>query len=153
MTVTLPLPFRASRQLGRGNTPLVDPGVALDVVGLEVPDELERAWRRRIKSVAEHLGWPTPRCASVRVAGVVTLSFTTPPGLWRTAREANEWALCASLNERDPCHWSALRESLRASLEHAQHSDPDRRCAFAEIAERPALARLQRLAHGEQGTG
>jgi hypothetical protein len=152
LTVTLPLPFRASRQLGRGNALLGDPCVALEVVRLEVGDDLHRAWQLRIETVARLLSWPTPRCASVRSEQVVTLSFTMPPAQWRTAREANEWAICASLVERDPCHWSALRESLRATLAQATHADPDRRCACAEIAERPALARLQRLALGDDHT-
>jgi len=152
MTVKLPLPFRASRRLGLGNALLGDPCVALDVVGLEVEGDLQWAWRHRVETVAELLGWPAPRCASACSNDAVTLSFTMPPSQWRTAREANEWALCASLVERDPCHWSALRESLRAALEQATHSDPDRRCACAEIAELPALARLQRLARVDERT-
>jgi hypothetical protein len=58
--------------------------------------------------------------------------------------EANEWALCAAVVERDPFHWSGLRDSFR-------------QCACAvttagvalpppEIDDTAALARFARLA-------
>ncbi len=62
--------------------------------------------------------------------------FTAPPNQLRTACEANEWALCAALVERDPGHWSSLQESLRA----AAHAEPRRGEIPTEIDEAPALA-------------
>ena len=149
MTVTLTLPFRSSRGLVRGNPLLGDPCVALDVVGLEVGDALRQAWSRRVESVADRLGWPAPRAVAIPNGVAVTLTFTVPPDQWRTAREANEWALCASVVERDPSHWSGLRDALRAAIA----SDPGRRCAAAEIDETAALTRLVRLAEAEAEAG
>lgn len=133
MTITLPLPFRSSRWLGQDNALLAEPCVALDVVGIDLEEALHLAWRRRIEQAAQRLGWPVPRFATNREGRVVTLAFSVPTRQLQTAREANEWALCAALIERDPSHWGSLRESLRA----------------AEIEEGPALERLVRLGAAE----
>lgn len=111
MTVKLPLPYRRSRGLAPGNDLLGAPGVALDVVGLDVCAELEAGWRRRIEDVARAIGWPSPAFASRAESQGHTLAFTAPPDQLRTARTANEWALCAALVELDPCHWGSLREA------------------------------------------
>lgn len=110
MTVKLPLPYRRSRGLAPGNDLLGTPGVALDVVGLDVCAELEAGWRRRIENVARAIGWPSPAFASRAESHGHTLAFTAPSDQLRTARAANEWALCAALVELDPCHWGSLRE-------------------------------------------
>lgn len=149
MTVTLPLPFRASRGLASGNALLGLPGVALDVVGIDVEDEIYEGWRRRVERVARHLGWPEPRFEACATVNGRTLCFTAPPNQLQTAREANEWALCAAVVERDPFHWSSLRDSLRAAVVAAADADPERPCIAAEIDEPSALARLARLAHAE----
>ena len=133
MTITLPLPFRASRWLGQGNALLAEPCVALDVVGIDLEEALHQAWRRRIEHAAQRLGWPMPRFTTHREGRVVTLAFSAPTRQLQTACEANEWALCAALIERDPSHWSSLRESLRS----------------AEIEEGAALERLVRLGAAE----
>lgn len=147
MTVTLPLPFRNSRGLARGNPLLGDPCVALDVVGLELESGLYAAWRQRVEHVARELGWPVPVFVALAAEpSASTLCFTIPLDQTRTAREANEWALCASVIDRDPCHWGSLRESLRAA---AAADAPDRPCVAAEIDERKALERLHRLAAAE----
>ena len=46
MTVTLPLPFRASRSLEPGNALLGEAGVTLEVVGLDFEDDIRAAWRQ-----------------------------------------------------------------------------------------------------------
>ena len=112
MTVTLPLPFENSRELARGNPLLDEPCVALDVVGLELEARLYQGWRRRVEHVARTLDWPVPGFPKLADPPAPLLCFTAPPDQLRTAREANEWALCASVIERDPCHWGALRESF-----------------------------------------
>ena len=71
--------------------------------------------------------------------------FTAPANQLRTACEANEWALCAALVERDPGHWSSLQESLRAAM----LAEPCRGEIPTEIDEAPALARLAQLATAE----
>lgn len=149
MTVTLPLPFRSSRGLAQGNVLLGVPGVALDVVGLEVGAELYAGWLRRVERVASALGWPAPAFARRDAGAHHTLSFSAPADQLQTAREANEWALCASLVERDPCHWSALRDSLRAVVAAAADADPDHSRVAAEIDERKAIDRLVHLGIAE----
>jgi hypothetical protein len=149
LTITLPLPFRSSRQLERGNGVLVETGVALDVVGIDLEEGLHLGWQGRVEHAARLLRWPAPRCAASRAGGLVTLMFTAPANQLRTARETNEWALCAALVERDPSHWSALQESLRA----AAVADPQRPAILTEIDEAAALARLARLAAVEASTG
>jgi hypothetical protein len=141
----LPLPFRSSRQLGQDNAVLDEAGVALDVVGIDLEEGLHHAWRARIERVARRLRWPAPRFASRRDGRLVTLMFTAPRDQLQTAREANEWALCAALVERDPGHWSSLQESLRA----AAVADPQRPGILTEIDDAAALARLERLAAAE----
>jgi hypothetical protein len=130
LTVTLPLPFENSRELARGNPLLDDPCVALEVVGLELDARLYQGWRRRVEHVARTLDWPVPGFPKLADPPATLLCFTAPPDQLRTAREANEWALCASVIERDPCHWGALRESF-------------------EIDELPALDRLRLLGAAE----
>ena len=110
MTVKLPLPYRRSRGLAQGNDLLPTPGVALDVVGLEVGADLEAGWRRRIQDLARASGWPSPTFARRDDEQGQTLAFAAPDDQLKTARTANEWALCAALVELDPCHWGSLRE-------------------------------------------
>jgi hypothetical protein len=127
--------------------------VALEVVGIELEEGLHRAWRGRIERVAQLLGWPVPRFADRRDGCVVTLTFTAPCNQLHTAREANEWALCAALFERDPSHWGSLQESLRAAVTAAAAGDPQRPCVATEIEEAPALQRLQRIGAAEARAG
>lgn len=150
MTVTLPLPFRGSRSLASGNVLLGETGVALDVVGLDFEDDIRAAWQRRVEGAARQLGWPVPRIVTLATGPHHTLCFTAPANQLRTARETNEWALCAAVLERDPFHWGALRESpclaADAALPAAHHR---RRPATDRFAERAALERLRRLARAE----
>ncbi|HEX9206916.1 MAG TPA: hypothetical protein VF851_01685 [Steroidobacteraceae bacterium] len=127
--------------------------MALDVVGIDLEEGLHQAWRARIERVAQLLGWPVPRFAQRRDGRVVTLTFTVPCNQLHTAREANEWALCAALIERDPSHWSSLQESLRAAVTAAAADDPARACVATEIEEAPALQRLQRIGAAEARAG
>ena len=149
LTVTLPLPFRSSRPLARGNGLLGHAGVALDVVGIDLEDALHAAWQSRIERVGRCLGWPGIQFALRPGAAGVTLGFTAPDDQLETARQANEWALCAALQERDPGHWSALREALRDAVFTAAAADPERPCVLAEIEEAAALERLARLSAAE----
>ncbi len=115
MTVTLPLPFRASRFLEPGNALLGVPGVALELVGIGAQQPILDGWRRRVVRVAAHLDWPRPRTATFRAGDRRVLTFAAPIHQLQTAREANEWALCACVARRDPCHWGALCEALRVA--------------------------------------
>jgi hypothetical protein len=156
LTVTLPLPFRASRSLAPGNPVLGESGVVLDVVGLDFDDDIHAAWRRRIEDVARRLGWPGPCFHTFAVGVHHSLCFTAPTNQLQTAREVNEWALCAAVFERDPCHWSALRETLRATDADVT-SRPSTGCSslaarldeFEGVDEEAAIDRFTRLARDE----
>jgi hypothetical protein len=151
LTIKLPLPFRSSRPLGQGDALLPETGVALDVVGIDLDDALHQAWRARIEHAAQQLRWPVPSFAASRQGNLVTLMFTAPANQLQTAREVNEWALCAALVERDPSHWSSLQESLRAAAD----ANPGCAGTLAELDETFARARLTRRAAAEAlaGTG
>jgi hypothetical protein len=150
LTVTLPLPFRHSRPLAKGEVSPTEAAVALEVVGIDLEEPIYDGWRRRVERAARFLGWPPPRFSGASAdAGATTLWFTAPANQLQTAREANEWALCASVLDRDPSHWSSLRDSLRAAVLAAVAADPERTCITAEIEEAAALQRLAGLAMAE----
>lgn len=150
MTVTLPLPFRASRFLGPGNALLGVPGVALDLVGIEAQQAILEGWRRRVVRVAAHLGWPRPRTATFRAGDRRVLTFTAPVHQLQTARAANEWALCACVARRDPYHWGALREAFQIARADVGATSPMIGAVIEAGIDKPAaLARLRELARVE----
>jgi hypothetical protein len=110
MTIKLPLPYRRPRALAQGNDLLGIPGVALDVVGIDVGDALEAGWQRRVHDVSRAVGWPSPAFARRDDEQARTLAFTAPANQLQTACAVNAWALCAALVELDPCHWGSLRD-------------------------------------------
>lgn len=117
-------------------------GVALDVVGIDLDAELFAAWRKRIERARELLGWPA---ASIVPPGTTTtLAFAAPVEHLAVATEVNEWALCAALADRDPGHWSCLRDALRQeALAVGSSGQP---CPPPEIVETAAFERFRRLA-------
>ena len=149
MTVTLPVPFRSSRLVASHDPLLGELGVALDIVGVQYDESLATGWRMRVERVAESLGWPVPRFAVAAGRAGPTLAFTAPRDQLLTAREANEWALCAALLERDPGHWGSLREALRDGVVGAARPDTSPPNPAGSIDERIALAHLQRMAGHE----
>ena len=146
MTVKLPLPYRRSRGLAQGNDLLGIPGVALDVVGIEVGTVLEAGWRRRVEQAALAIGWPSPRFARRDGEQGEALAFTAPADQLRTACAANEWALCAALIELDPCHWGSLREGPSGSA--GREPAP----AGAAVGDEAFIDRLVRLGDDEART-
>ena len=86
----------------------------LDVVGTAIDDALLVAWRGRVERAGARLGWTVRQAIARRHAGGVLLAITAPLDLLLLATEVNEWALCASLVERDPLRWSGLQEALVA---------------------------------------
>jgi hypothetical protein len=149
LTVTLPLPFRSSRSLGPGNEVFGEPGVVLEVVGLDFEDDIREGWRRRVAGAAQRLGWPEPRFAMFENGSHYTLCFTAPANQLRTARETNEWALCATVLERDPCHWSALRDTPWLANACVSGMHVPELSLTERHAEHAALERLRRLARAE----
>jgi len=66
----------------------------------------------RVNRARAHLGWEETGIVARRHAGGASLSIAAPVDLLFLATEVNEWALCASLEEREP----ALKRDLEAAL-------------------------------------
>jgi hypothetical protein len=138
------LPFKDSRRLSGEDGLLAADGVALDVVGIELDPELFTGWRMRVERACQLLGWPM--AAPLVPAGNIThtLAFAAPLEYLTVALEVNEWALCAALAERDPGHWSCLRDSLGQGARIVGRSGEP--YPPPEINEAAALQRFRRLA-------
>jgi hypothetical protein len=138
------LPFKDSRRLGGDGSVLPVTGVALDVVGIELDNELFTGWRMRVERACQLLGWPVPAPLVPAGHSSHTLAFAAPREYLSVAIEVNEWALCATLAARDPGHWSCLRDSLgqgaRIVGASGQSFPPP------EINEAAAFQRFRRLA-------
>ena len=119
----------------------------LDLVGVALDEELITAWRARVERAGTHLGW-LDRHTVVRVhAAGVLLAISAPADQLLLATEVNEWALCATLMERDPKRWAGLNEGLIAAALDSADDGANPAPEFAPvIAETAALARFQRLA-------
>lgn len=119
----------------------------LDFVGVALDEDLITAWRARVERAGTHLGWPD-RHTAVRVhAGGVLLAVSAPSDQLLLATEVNEWALCATLMERDPKRWAGLNEGLVAAALDSADDGTNPAPEFAPVIEETAaLARFQRLA-------
>ena len=124
----------------------------LEAVRIEMDDALVAHWRSNVAEARRHLDWdPHAACVARRHAGGMSLALAAPLDRLFTATELNEWALCAALHDRDPMHWSGLRDALRA---YAEQSGPSPSSAIAAEIDRPAaLARLKSVAAQEQRPG
>jgi UDP-N-acetylmuramyl tripeptide synthase len=124
----------------------------LEVARVDLDDVLVAEWRRNVARARWHLGWdPEAACVVRRHASGVSLAIAAPLDRLFTATELNEWALCAALHDRDPVHWSGLRDALR---DYAEQSGPGPSSAFpAEIERHAALARLAGIAAQERRPG
>ena len=91
----------------------------LDVVGVPVDEDLIDAWRTRIGRASARLGWINHRAVARPHAGGVSLAIAAPDDQLFLATEVNEWALSASLVERDPIRWRDLEKSLIAEAVEA----------------------------------
>jgi UDP-N-acetylmuramyl tripeptide synthase len=128
----------------------------LETVGIESDAALLEAWRERVARVLRHLGWDAPQAGGPgrpvivtrRHATGVSLAFAAPIDQLFTATEANEWALCAALYEREPARWAGVTDALLADyLEDAV--DPAD-VIPPVLEEAAALARLQKRAAQER---
>lgn len=128
---------------------------------MPIDDALLDGWRKRVDRARRHLQWRESELVARRHAGGASLALAAPCDLLFLATEANEWALCATLQQQDPEHWAHLPAlMLAAALEDA--SDPtavvppvlDEAAAMARFTllaareARPALRAL--LAEGER---
>jgi len=126
----------------------------LDVVGIGIDPMLLGAWRERVSRARAHLGWadtPTPRytgraaiepIASRVYQGGASLALAAPIDQLYTATELNEWALAASVFERDPARWATLEDQMVQVA--SQASTPP--ALPPVLDEQAALERLLRLA-------
>lgn len=124
----------------------------LDVVRTALDESEISAWRARVERVGAKLGWPERRCAVRRHAGGILLAISAPADQLLLATEVNEWALCASLAERDPKRWGGLEDALVAAAVEAADSAADSSNAATFTAallpvmeESAALARFEQL--------
>ena len=89
--------------------------------------------------------WAGPSSAPRSRDGGASFALTAPADQLFTATEANEWALCATVFERDPVRWANLGTELAGrALE-----DPGQTLTPPVLDERAALARLEELSRAE----
>jgi len=100
-----------------------------------------RDWERRVRLAQQELRWPAAPVTAVVHASGASLAFGAPPDQLFTATEANEWALCAALAERDP----SRSEELVAALAAEQPEETERPL----LVEWGAMLRLRRRAARE----
>ena len=114
-----------------GNLFFAGTGAVLETVGVEIDDALLSGWRARVERARHYLGWDTaapgsplaPAIVARRHAAGASLALQAPVDQLFTATELNEWALCATLFERNPARWANVTADLLADyLEDA--SDP-----------------------------
>jgi UDP-N-acetylmuramyl tripeptide synthase len=99
------------------------------------------AWLARVAEARAELRWPDAPARAVAHAGGASLAFAAPCDQLFTATEVNEWALAASIAERDPSQTAALVAALAA--EQPEETEPPALEAAA------ALLRLRRRAARE----
>ena len=127
----------------------------LEAVGIPTEDALLDGWRARVGCARKHLAWRETELVARTHAGGVSLAIAAPCDLLFLATEVNEWALCATLQQRDPIHWAELPAAmLAAALEDATDpatvvppvlDEPAAMARFALLATREARPALQSL--------
>ena len=116
----------------------------LDVVGVVPDTALLDGWRARAARARALLGWTTQKTAVVaRVhADGASLALAAPVDQLFTATELDEWALAATVRERDPERWADLEAAMIGAA--AESSMPPALPPVLE--ESAALTRLRHLA-------
>ncbi len=102
---------------------------------------LLEAWKARVLRAKKKLGWPDAAVAAMPHAGGASLALAAAPDQLITATELNEWALAASLLERNPSREAELLAAL--AFEQPDATEPP------GIEEAGALRRLAARAAGE----
>jgi cyanophycin synthetase len=122
----------------------------LDVLNEPLDDALIAAWRARALRAGAHLHWLDRRAVVRRHAGGASLAIAAPPDHLFLATEINEWALCASLVEREPKRQAELEAALIAeALQAAPNAAIPAADSLPVIEESAAMARFARLASVE----
>jgi UDP-N-acetylmuramyl tripeptide synthase len=111
---------------------------------------LLQAWRGRVSQARTMLGWTETGIAVRPHANGVSLSIAAPVDQLFLATEVNEWALCASLLERDPVRGADLEVALlAAALENAPADTPVSAIDAPVLELSAASARFRRLQASE----
>jgi cyanophycin synthetase len=139
-----------------GNLFFAGTGAVLETVGVAIDEALLAGWHARVERARRHLGWDrnppgSPLASAIvarRHATGASLAVQAPVDQLFTATELNEWALCATVFERDPVRWANVTADLLADyLEDA--SDPAD-VIPPVLEEHAALARLAMRAASER---
>jgi UDP-N-acetylmuramyl tripeptide synthase len=117
------------------------PGAVLESAAADTNDALLEAWAARVRRAKARLGWPDAPVVAIPHASGASLAIAAAPDQLITATEMNEWALVASLLERNP----GREAELLAALAFEQ---PDA-LVPPGIEETTALERLAAHAAGE----
>jgi cyanophycin synthetase len=80
------------------------------------------AWRGRVLQACEELHWPGAMGVAVSHEAGASLALAAPPDQLYTATEVNEWALAATIAERNPGAAPALVAALAA--EQPEEAEP-----------------------------
>ena len=99
------------------------------------------AWERRVRLAIQSLGWPTAPVVAIPHVGGASLALAAPPDQLFTATEVNEWALAASLFERDASRETELLAAL--AVEQPDAPEPP------ALEEGAALQKLRTRARAE----
>ena len=141
------LPYEDSRRLTGANLFFASTGAVLEVVGVAIDEPLVAGWRERVARARTRLAWSAADLVARVHAGGASLAFAAPCDLLFLATEINEWALCATLLEREPARWSSLaRAMLAAALTDAVNPDE---IVAPVLEETAAMARFALLAERE----
>jgi len=122
-------------------------GALLETEGLAVDAPLLAGWHSRVERARAHLQWQGPGGVARTHEGGASLALAAPPDQLFVATEVNEWALCATLQARDPQRFRFLEAALVAA---ALEADPDTGTLIAPVLEEAAaLQRFDRLSRRE----
>jgi cyanophycin synthetase len=142
------LPFDDSRRLTGTNLFFDGPGAVLELIEVAADEALLAGWRSRIARARRQLGWPMTETVARLHAGGASLALAAPYDQLYLATELNEWALCATLLERDP---RKAREYEAGLLDEAlENADQPESVLPPKLEESAALARFEQLAAREE---
>jgi hypothetical protein len=109
LNVPVALPFDNSRRLIGANLFFATTGAVLELEGIAPESELLQAWHTRVAAVRSRLSWDGPRAVARVHRRGASRALPAPVDQLFVATEVNEWALCATLLERDPQRWQGLQ--------------------------------------------
>ncbi len=119
----------------------------LETLGVRLDPALLEAWRVRVERARGHLGWPVPGAVARAHAAGASLAIAAPCDQLFLATEVNEWAWCASVQEREPARWPELEAGL---LEEVLADATDPLSVLPPVLEEAAaLRRFRQLAQHE----